>query len=337
MLVSLIIPTHNRARLLSELLFSIRDQRYRPVEVVVVDDASTDNTQAIVGQFGKEAGQDGGIALIGSVIAKAGAQAARNQGIKLARGEAVMFVDSDDTLLPDGIANLVEALCGAPHLDYVYGKVVATDQRLQRITGAPVFGSPFTQGSGEIAGYHWHTMGALYRRSCIDRVGMWNEQLTGSQDWEYQARVKLFGGRGTFVDTIVGYWRQHDSVRVGARGFRPDYVESVMKACASILKLAKDAGKCRSPLEKKLAKRLILHALEWGANGYRQERVRCFNQAAECVPQHCAMKGLIALLERCPLIFDRMAMAQLRFRQRRAIKAPRRVRKSGTFAHLPEK
>jgi len=89
------------------------------------------------------------------------------------------------------------------------------------------------------------------------------------------------------------------------------------------LEQARAAGKCDSRLEQKLARRLILHALDWGANGYWQERSRCFKQAEECVPENGTMKGLIALLARCPLIVDRLVMAQVRFRQRRALRESR--------------
>ena len=87
----------------------------------------------------------------------------------------------------------------------------------------------------EIAGYHWHTMGAIYRKSYLEIVGPWNVEMTGSQDWEYQARVKLAGGKRKFVDSMVGYWRQHGGDRVGTAKFRPDYVKSVMIGCDSIL------------------------------------------------------------------------------------------------------
>ena len=97
-------------------------------------------------------------------------------------------------------------------------------------------------------------MGPIYRRRCIEKVGPWNLELTGSQDLEYQARVKLFGVQGEFVDALVGYWRQHTGGRVGTRSFRPDYVRSVMKACESIHTYARQARKCDSALERRLAK-----------------------------------------------------------------------------------
>jgi hypothetical protein len=135
-------------------------------------------------------------------------------------------------------------------------------------------------------------MGAVYRMDCLRRVGHWNLELTGSQDWEYQARVKLFGGLGNFVDTVVGLWRQHQGNRVGTAHFRPDYVRSVMKACESIERQARIANRCQLELQKRLSKKLIIHALEWGANGYPNEKAVCLRFARDMAPEVSYIKWL---------------------------------------------
>ena len=166
MLVSIVIPTHNRAELLLELLSSIRDQSHRPVEVVVVDDASTDHTDQVIECFAKEICSDTGIVVTGSIMRKSGAQAARNEGIRLARGEALMFVDSDDIFAPQGLADLVCVLEQQPALAYAFGKVAITGATIDLDPTAwrGVVGERFDGTSAGLAGYHWHTMGALYRR-----------------------------------------------------------------------------------------------------------------------------------------------------------------------------
>ena len=166
-------------------------------------------------------------------------------------------------------------------------------------------GKPFSSAPVDVAGYHWHTMGALYRRTYLDNVGPWNEELTGSQDWEYQARVKLAGGQGKFVDTVVGYWRQHSHERVGTRSFRYDYVRSVMTACASILRLARETGHCDSALERKLAKKLIAHAIELGASGYPAERFECLSQAASALRESAWLRAMVECLRFTPSFADR--------------------------------
>jgi glycosyltransferase involved in cell wall biosynthesis len=240
-----------------------------------------------------------------------GAQVARNLGISEARGAFLMFVDSDDVVAPEGLIQVLRHLQAKPELDYAYGKVQMTDEALQPLPAKVPVGAAFENVPVEVAGYHWHTMGPIYRRRCIEKVGLWNLELTGSQDWEYQARVKLFGGKGEFVDTLVGYWRQHTGGRVGTRSFRPDYVRSVMKACESIHSHAKKARKCDGALERRLAKKLIVHAIEWGANGYRKDKSLCLKQAATLANGNLFLFGICYGLHFFPRALDRFAISKL--------------------------
>lgn len=319
MLVSIIIPTHNRAQLLSELLASIREQLHRPVEVLVVDDASTDHTQDVVDRFKKDVGSDAGIVVTGSIMPKNGAQAARNEGIRLAQGEALMFVDSDDIFAPHGLAGLVCVLEQQPALAYAFGKVAITGATIDLDPTAwrGVVGERFDGSSAGLAGYHWHTMGALYRRECLERVGKWNVDLTGSQDWEFQARVKAFGGSGSFVPVIVGYWRQHSKSRVGTSTFRPDYIENVMRACASIISHARKAGMCDKTLQYRIARRLLVHAVAFGGEGYTNMKKACLAQAAETAPDATRLQFLVSALKRTPKSVDLLADLALRKIQNR--------------------
>ena len=102
--VSVIIPTHNRSGLLSLTLRSVLWQRDVDVEVVVIDDGSTDDTAAMVGGV-----QDPRVRLLRHEVAQ-GVSAARNHGIAEARGRWVAFLDDDDLWAPDKLALQLEAL-----------------------------------------------------------------------------------------------------------------------------------------------------------------------------------------------------------------------------------
>jgi hypothetical protein len=218
----------------------------------------------------------------------------------------ILFCDSDDVLVSSGVMALAEALNQNPDLDYAYGQVVITDEHLKPFDDIAPMGAPFIDAPVEYAGWHWHTMGPLYRKSFLAKVGPWNLALTGSQDWEYQARVKLAGGKGLFVDTLVGYWRQHEGGRVGARKFRPDYVRSVVKACDVILDGAIARGKCDRSLQRRLAKKLIIHALESGAHGDQSLRRICLSHAATAVSSDLSFSLVIKGLQLTPSWFDGM-------------------------------
>lgn len=319
MLVSVVIPTFNREGLLLKLLQSVVAQAHRPVEVVIVDDGSNDGTRAAVdGFFRSGAGCPGIEHTYETLPRQCGAPVARNRGLELATGDAVVFVDSDDLLAPGGLAALAASLQANPAIPYGFGKVAVTSGRLEPAAWSGCVGEAFDGVPSDIAGYHWHTMGALYRRSALGTVGPWNEALRGSQDWEYQARVKLVLGVGEFRDVLVGYWRQHEDGRIGATSFRPDYVDSVMEACDSILTHARTAEKCNRRLEEKIARRLFVHSVEWGANGCPAEREQCLKQARGGLSGGGWLAAAISLWSLLPPLADGVAARILQRLQGRA-------------------
>ena len=307
MQLSIIIPVHNRAELLGEAIDSIIAQGLDSYEIIICDDGSTEDIEALCAGFELSENE-----LIFSRTEEShGAQVARNRGLSLAQGEFVMFMDSDDAVAENGLRPLMEILQADVDLQYAYGKVSRVDESLSAIPEDIPVGAAFTDTPTEIAGYHWHTMGAIYRKSYLELVGPWNVEMTGSQDWEYQARVKLAGGKRVFVDSIVGYWRQHGGDRVGTAKFRPDYVKSVMIGCESILHAARDKGACDSALERRLAKRLVVHALEWGANGRWRDRKQCLLQAKNCLATDLLFKWSLATVAYTPAVLDRLILRSI--------------------------
>jgi len=300
--ISIICPSYNRLSFIEECILGAM-----PIpasEFILVDDGSTDATLefalTLQERYGKER-----IVVI-PLGGNKGAQVARNRGMEQARGDMVLFCDSDDVLVPSGVEDLLETLTQNSDIDYAYGKVVKTDASLKPLEGLESIGSPFVDSPVEMAGYHWHTMGPLYRRSYLEKVGPWNLELTGSQDWEYQARVKLAKGRGLFVDRLIGYWRQHEGGRVGARKFRPDYVRSVVKGCDVILSGARTAGKYDRLLQRRVVKKLIIHAVESGANGDQSLKRLCLSHAATVTTPDSLYSVIIEVNKHLPLWIDRI-------------------------------
>ena len=104
---SVIIPTYNRADVLSRAIESVLEQSYQDFELIIVDDGSTDGTESVVHQYDDDR-------LIYITQSNAGANAARNRGIKAATGEYIAFLDSDDEFLPLKLARCVNVLSQAP-------------------------------------------------------------------------------------------------------------------------------------------------------------------------------------------------------------------------------
>jgi len=174
-LVSVIIPVYNGERFLQEALESIRHQNYEPLEIIVIDDGSTDNTAKIIASYGN---------WIHYVHQEnAGPAAARNRGLALAQGELIAFLDVDD-LWPDGKLTLqVERLLHDPKLDIVLGRIQYVE-----LAGATHREIPFESQEKTLTGVHLGC--GVYRKSVFDRVGMLDEALRIShdQDWFLRAR-----------------------------------------------------------------------------------------------------------------------------------------------------
>jgi glycosyltransferase involved in cell wall biosynthesis len=174
-LVSVIMPVYNGERFLREALESIRHQNYEPLEIIVVDDGSTDNTAKIIASYGnwiRYVRQE-----------NAGPAAARNRGLALAGGKLVAFLDADD-LWPEGkLALQVERLINDPKLDIVLGRIQYVE-----LPGAAHVEIPFESSEKTLTGIHLGC--GIYRKSVFDKVGGFDETLRISedQDWFLRAR-----------------------------------------------------------------------------------------------------------------------------------------------------
>lgn len=208
-LVSVIIPAYNRAGFIAAALDSVLGQTYRPIECLVVDDGSTDDTGRVVAEWGGEL--DAQFSLRCFRQENRGAAAARNRGLRESRGEFVNFLDSDDRLLPKTLQRKVECLrsTGAPYC-YVQGKRVDGEGNTLGLHGRPwtAYGGLF------FLTYHFHTNAPLIRRSVCQEVGPWDESLKGWDEVEYFARLKLHGGRGVFLEEVGHLAIEHNGNRI---------------------------------------------------------------------------------------------------------------------------
>ena len=118
-LVSIIVCTHNRADKLEHTMKTIFAQKYKPVEIVILDDGSTDNTEELIKSYGKKIRyykqENKGIA------------SARTAGCQMARGEYIAFQDDDDLMPPERIIHLYEALCRYPEATLAVGDWIVID------------------------------------------------------------------------------------------------------------------------------------------------------------------------------------------------------------------
>lgn len=303
MLVSIIIPAFNREALIREALASVVAQRHRPVEVVVVDDGSADRTAAVAEDYAKEA-VEAGVELRVLRGSNRGSTAARNTGIAAARGDALLFLDSDDVLAPDGLSELVTALAAEDALDFVYGKVLIGDEHLQA-TGDLV-GQSAEDLLEDPVTYHWHTMGALYRSALVAASGGWDQTADGSDDWVFQSRIKFAARTAQYVDTEVGLWRQHADERLGATSFRESYTVDVTKACAAIHRQWSEAGRLKPRCRRRLYFRALRHCWELGCYGSREPRDEALLRVRQIGEGALSLGVITAMVAAWPVSCDRV-------------------------------
>lgn len=187
-LVSVIIPTHNRAHLLPRAVESILRQTYGAVEVVVVDDGSTDETPSLLASLAAEHGDR----LRHMRQENAGCAAACNRGIEMARGDFVAIVGSDDEWMPTAAETLVSTLLEAPDAALVYSPSVEVFAGGTEHVFEPVAAN--APESFAIAHFLDTTLrsGAfLFRRDVVHKVGSVDASLRHAEDWDFVQRVAI--------------------------------------------------------------------------------------------------------------------------------------------------
>ncbi|MFO8082985.1 MAG: glycosyltransferase [Desulfobacterales bacterium] len=181
MMVSVIIPTYNRAWIIKEAIDSVLTQTHKAYELIVVNDGSIDNTDSILNQYDKKL----------RVIRQAnrGVSAARNQGIASSSGDLIALLDSDDLWLPEKLERQVSffqdhpqaLICQTEEIWIRNGKRVNPGRRHQKPSGMifePSLSLCLVSPSA-----------VMFRKELIDRVGLFDENLPACEDYDMWLRV----------------------------------------------------------------------------------------------------------------------------------------------------
>lgn len=197
-LISVIIPTRDRWPLLRRALGAALSQEDVELEVLVIDDASSDGTPERVAAL-----KDARIRLIRHETNR-GVAAARNAGIAAARGEWVAFLDDDDLWAPRRLAEHI-ACAEAAGADWVWGGVVCLDKRLGVVD---VVNPPAPEVLGDMI-HEYNAVGSpsavMVRRETLERVGGFDEQLAVAADWDLWLRLLDSACGAASTRPLVGY------------------------------------------------------------------------------------------------------------------------------------
>jgi glycosyltransferase involved in cell wall biosynthesis len=198
-LISCIVPVYNGERYLGETLDSILAQTHQPLEIVVVDDGSTDRTVTVVADFGRRVQY--------CWQENAGEAAARNRGLSMAQTEFVAFLDADDLWHPEKLARQIAYFQENPHLDLCFTsfqnfwipELAAEEQRYR--------GSPLAQPQSA-----WSTSTVLARRAVFARFGNFihdGSLAAGSESMIWFLRAQEEGALIAVLPEVLMYRRMH--------------------------------------------------------------------------------------------------------------------------------
>jgi len=219
-LVSCIVPVFNGERYLPETLESILQQTYRPLEIIVIDDGSTDNSAAVVASCGGQ--------IIYLRQTNSGPAAARNRGLCEARGEFIAFLDQDDLWHPEKLARQTARFKTRPEL-------------VLCITYAQNFWAPELQEEAARLRNHRYAQpqvgyllqALLARRTLFDTVGHFNSALPygGGDDVDWFLRAAEQGVIAEILPEVLTYHRLHQAnlSRALATAYQ-DWLPRVFKA-----------------------------------------------------------------------------------------------------------
>lgn len=197
--VAIIIPTFNRAHLIGDAIESALAQTCGDSEIIVVDDGSTDNTAEVVASYGDP------IRYLWQPNAGKPAEA-RNRGISATRAEYLVFLDSDDVLLPTKVARQVEFLDSHPEFDFVFGNCLYMDEHGHTIPGASAYTRTCWTGDASLPellrGNFIPVVAPLVRRSALDRVGIFDPNIR-PEDYDLWLRIAATGSFAGTDDVVA--------------------------------------------------------------------------------------------------------------------------------------
>jgi len=235
-LVSTIIPVFNRPVMIRESVGSVLAQTYRPIEIILVDDGSSDETPGVLKSI---AASHPEVKVLHQ--ANAGPGVARNTGLNVAQGEFIQYLDSDDVLHPEKFEKQVCALKSQPSAGVCYCITHRKDPK----TGLMV---PWARTADPIDNIFpsflpkrgWATLTPLWRRSVCDAIGPW-KPFRVMEDWEHDLRAGLLGVKPLQVTEVLCTVIDHGQNRASGmnEGYTKDRVKYMFLAHESIWNLMK--------------------------------------------------------------------------------------------------
>jgi glycosyltransferase involved in cell wall biosynthesis len=218
-LVSVIVPTFNRSGQIKDALDSIYAQDYRPIEILIMDDGSTDDTKTVVEAW-TEQYQDEDFSIRYIKQSNQGGNPARNNGIQNAKGEFIAFLDSDDAWLPNKISQQIPyfedpevggVYCGVQHMNFENGEILEPSNRQ--------YPNGWLLNQILIRDVTVQTSAYMVRKSAFDKVGLFDNALLARQDWDMWIRLASEYKIDACPKVLVNF-REHSGIRTASNPYK---------------------------------------------------------------------------------------------------------------------
>ena len=284
-LVSIITPCHNNAEFIGSAIASSLNQTYPNLEVIVIDDGSTDNSVEIIRSFNDSR-------LRWESQPNQGAPIARNRGLELAQGSLIKFLDADDLLLADCLERQVAQTQELPKQKkaIVYGDAIWINQEGNPITSYP----PRPRNADEDAVAHILknsplTSCPLHKKEYLEAIEGFDPTLPRAQEHDLHLRLVLSGVEFVYYPGEVYKYREHQDVnRISnytySRHGAFAHYEAIDKQKELI---AKQVGSLSPQVKTVLAQRFWAYGRGILREGYKKEATRYFETARELSPKQC--------------------------------------------------
>ncbi len=182
-LISIIIPVYNGEKTIRETIYSVLNQTYKNLEIIIINDGSTDSTLEVISSI-----PNSNIKVFS--YPNTGVSTSRNRGIALAKGEYISFIDADDLWIPDKLEAQFNALQENPQAAVAYSWTDWINE-----SGEVIYGGGHHQISGDVYAHLFlgdfieGGSNVLIRKSALDKVGIFDETVNFSEDWEMWLRL----------------------------------------------------------------------------------------------------------------------------------------------------
>jgi len=304
-LVSIIIPCYNQGAFLGEAIESALGQTYPRVEVIVVDDGSTDHTAAVAVRFGERIRyryqENGGVA------------SARNRGVRESHGEFVLFLDADDFLPADLVECHMAVAAASPTGTVFHGGSREVDTGGRLLHETPVEPLPADAFHALLTHNPFSIHSVMIRRSALVAIGLLDVNLRSCEDWDLWIRLAAAGYEFVPVAAAVAIYRRY----AGSKSTRYEWTWRLgMAVLAKNRGIHPDCSRCRRSI----------------ARGVRNWGNWCFDIMTEDLAAHrrrgetwAGVVKVVRAANREPQLGRLLARGALDRLPRMALRLPRRV------------